>query len=701
MNNSIDIPEPRAKQALLHRVSSACDLPSLITKSIRKSRQSSSFASVRRYENNGSKDSEALYMASSKKSTRKDRSLSLVSANSFRRMDGSFDERSGSEAGSVVEVEDTIDEPSQDIIDQEIFEWQWVCRTGRPFWWSPQSKYSRQRHSPSKLSNGYGPRVWISELGDGQEPEHDTKRRAVSDSVLAGLSTADELAQMAAIRLLGSCFTLPPELITSGPPLNSKMTTKNGSSSYLDPRMITCLRMQTYYRYSPCYGHQPRNTSPTRSRDSTFDGAFPNSSAPDTGMQTPVIGSSSRISRRRKGHRAQNVTERSTGSYRDSSADEDPLVASTLWHRRQGGDDDPSNRISVPKRLNTGKGRFRKASQNDQIGTWRPRAGDKSLSPNTHYALQPVIRSEPHHVFIQPVRELVVKRWNNIRRRFGGSLHSALPSSASEDQSQLSRPGASSPMMSSDGKERRRRARERGEISSHEDMQHFNSPASEQLSPNGSGKNSPYMIDSAKTSPGFALADPFAAAAALALAEGHTNFPWNRSPLSEADSPQPDRLLGPPNSPASSSSIPTRGASSQPVSSPPATTRNSRSRSRRKSQLSEVITAEDLSEEPNIYIDHATSHESPAVNRQSSILASTMEEAEPATPHSTNRPIGDYFGVKRTTTRTQERPRFLRMNTSGTQIFSTNDEGVEVDGLPAGLPKETWQGADEKQKSWW
>ena len=46
------------------------------------------------------------------------------------------------------------------------------------------------------------------------------------------------------------------------------------------------------------------------------------------------------------------------------------------------------------------------------------------------------------------------------------------------------------------------------------------------------------------------------------------------------------------------------------------------------------------------------------------------------------------------------RPSIVRTSTSGTQVFTLSEDGVELDGLPTGPPSETWdeQGKGNKTK---
>jgi hypothetical protein len=166
------------------------------------------------------------------------------------------------------------------------------------------------------------------------------------------------------------------------------------------------------------------------------------------------------------------------------------------------------------ERSNRRPARIAPPSSQDGSGDY---AQDGRIKPSRlqkmNYRLQPIIRSEPHPVFVQPVKELVVKRWRTFQRRFGGSLHGALPSRASDvsEASISGISGISSPVMSTDARTRRLRAQERGEISNTVDsIQHYNSPISEVLNTT-SGATSPYWVDSRMTTPALPLADPLVA----------------------------------------------------------------------------------------------------------------------------------------------------------------------------------------------
>ncbi|KAI9049429.1 hypothetical protein LZ554_006462 [Drepanopeziza brunnea f. sp. 'monogermtubi'] len=208
--------------ACIPRTSSTSDFSTLIRKDIDE------HSSRRRAMTNESENSQILYMANPKRSRRSGRkSLSSVANNPFRRNEGSSDKEEA-------HVRDTL---SWNIIDQEIYEWQYVCQTGRPYWWSAESKYTRLKKLQPRVhdsSTGW----WMRELDASPKPVFAEKRRAVSDNYFCDPSTIHDLAHLIAVQLLGACFTLPPDHIL-GIPYPSYTIDKYATGRLPDPRMIS------------------------------------------------------------------------------------------------------------------------------------------------------------------------------------------------------------------------------------------------------------------------------------------------------------------------------------------------------------------------------------------------------------------------------------------------------------------------------
>jgi len=162
MNSHNVLPQqPMPSPAPLPRVPSTTDFSNLFFKPRRTStkRSSVSFASTEGSDNNNSENSQVLYMAPSKR--RINRSLSEISNTSLRKLDGPSD--TTQVLGDSKFVEDAHEELSLSIIDREIFEWQYVCRTGHPYWWSSESRYIRSKKLDPRLVHESTSRIWFGE----------------------------------------------------------------------------------------------------------------------------------------------------------------------------------------------------------------------------------------------------------------------------------------------------------------------------------------------------------------------------------------------------------------------------------------------------------------------------------------------------------------------------------------------------------
>jgi len=659
----------------------------------------------------GSENSQVLYMAPKQKARARDQSLSCISNGSNRRMDGSSDTKAD------VREADLEQQAALNIIDREIFEWQYVCQTGRPYWWSPEAKYHRITKAPPRTTNETGPRIWNREIDERPKAAYEVHRRAVSDSFLSDPSTTHDLAQLVAIQLLGACFTLPPDSIVGLPSPNYTILDKHGSTRLPDPRMISSLRMHTNFRYSPSFGHQPRNSSPTQIWHGTYDGTSPPPSPRAGKMRavTPDIGTSGGPSKRSRLHQAQHPTEGSglegceAGEQGSCCNNEglDPPATETACYRRQGVHHTNCKSFKFPQLPR----KSQEYSEGDRPASEAHRISKPS--PKMNYLLQPMIRSEPHHVFVQPVRELVVKRWRSFTRRFGGGLHCALPRSRSEYHTSGSESDASevsSPALSTDARKRRLRAQERGDIhsSSVESTPHFNSPASEAYSPDPGGRISPCLIDSPDASTS-APAETLSRAASPTPADIRSLMK-GKKPMLEPVSSSHTLIFAKSQNCPKSSILASGGSMHSKFDSPPSfpspsapstsshsySSRKTANRQRRRSMLSEVYTPEDFQNhsrtkelaERSILIAAESTLVSPMEETPPSLNTQIRrQEHEDATP-------GLSFGAFNSATDLRvshrESPGFPRTSTSGTQIFTPESDGVELDGLPVGPDRSRW-----------
>ncbi|CZT10630.1 uncharacterized protein RAG0_15048 [Rhynchosporium agropyri] len=683
---------PEDSPTSLPRTRSNPDLNRLLRKS--RGTHSQSQASSCRSEDKLSENSQVLYMADTKNPSRSRRgrqSLSSIGNTIERRFDGSVEGKENTLGSEKL---------CWDVIDQEIYEWQYVCATGRPYWWSPESRYTRLKRYPARLPNEPPPpKLWLRELDDLPKTAIAETRRAVSDNYFCSPAQKNhDLAHLVAVQLLGACFTLPPDHVLGIP--TPSYTFDPASAMLPDPRMISSLRMHTQFKYSPSFGHQARNTSPIQAWPRAFTKSSPGFTSPVTGIRPSAPGSR-RTERRRKlqltdGSGCYGSVDSVIDQLARSCSSTDGLDPELKRCQSRESPRADQSQLGMPDSSSYEIRRLRR-DVGGPSGSKETRDSSEQTLQRTNYRLEPVIRSEPHHVFIQPVRELVVKRWRTFKRRMSGSLHSAFQSGGSEDHGSASEIG--SPMMSSDGKARRRRAQERGDIHSSEieSAPHFTTPVSGCLTPNA-GLVPPDQIDLIdKASSRFANQN--IAEAVFIEAESKQSSPQplsssrSSSQVPPADSARPAAGLRTP----SGGPMPNSSRSGFPLYSParlkPPAASNSFSskrlnKDRRKSTLSEMFTADDFLESQNEDLEVSSAPVTANVT--------PMEEKEQDFGHAASTSA---IPTLRNHT-AAVRPRFARTSTSGTQIFTPENDGIEVDGLPVGPSEQAWIGPEGRERTY-
>ena len=706
-----DLPEQFDSEFHLQRIPRTHDLLSLASKSGEASGRCTASHPLQRHSmSSGSENGDFLYMAISRTQDRRGSTLSQISNRSTPRLDEHFDGNGASRDGDA--ADDATEQFSWGIINREIYEWEHTCRSRFPHWWSPKAKSGH-----SKL--GYAPnsQSWVRQIDEKSIEEYNVRRRAVSDSFLADPSTVEEMAHMIAVQLLSSCYTLSPDLAAPPSPQSCRLSEKNWSTNpkASDSSMISSLRMHTRYRYSPCFGHQGRNTSPVSTHPGTYDDLSPCSSSPPaaTGMQTPDINTSVAL-RRRRIHRALHVTEGSASNCSlDSHTDQylklcksditaDPIVrvGSRLQQQLPQGDNSEENYFFNIYRKEKAAARERTTDALDQdlISNFQ----GCPARPKSKFELNLITRSEPLHDFIQPAKDLAVRRWQNLRRRFGSSSHSLEQLVGSGDVSRTSSSRASSPVAENDGRERRRRAQASGDISSYESMPHYNSPVSSRFSLTGSGTSSPARTENGTVLPSFPPTESLAIGTSPTFGHVHESITkineaacYNTSPKVET-CPDCQAHTPPSGRGCDSQSMGKTDQASQPdlssmsLTVPSCAIRNRR-RQRGKSMLSEVYTAGDL-------VDEATASGS------NDELESNILNSIPTAFNSLKTDVtlalrvlpgdSDSNGLNME----KRKPRLSRTSTSGTQVFSPTDDGVEIDGLPVGLCRHAWDGPGKKRE---
>lgn len=696
-------------------------------------------SSFGRSESGGSESSQALYMAPKKRRRKHDhgQSLSTCSNGSNRKFDGPIEEKHPIQDYTTAAASAAAEDMSWNIIDREIFEWQYVCETGRPYWWSSEMKDNRIKKLHTRFNSES--RNWMKNIDQRAKPEYSKKRRAVTDTYLADPAVFDnvqDLAYLIAVQLLGACFTLPPDCVVGIPAPAYTIVNRNGGTLISDPRLISSLRMHTHFRYTPSFGHHARSSSPVSIWPGIYDGSSVNSSPNDSGIPTPdVVGDAApplqRLSPRQSPAAGQGTPENSldlkTTADRPGKSSFSGLHLPDLLKNHPDIPENSKKARQRSRRSSNGTRTFANSTDADGTEAVASSRGFQSsnLSAKTNYCLQPIIRFEPHHVFVQPVKELVVKRWRTFRRRLSGSIHGNLPGRALDGQTTASESdatGPNSPFMSSDSRYRRLRAQERGDIhSSIESTPHYNTPASGASSPNGNdmlfpSNHDPQVVTSL-TGLSYQLATikPIDSETSSSTLGRPTRPQSLYLQLAAAGGPSqhaPSSALATCNttrsrsdfSPGSAIGIGSAAKSEFPFSplqsSPSLPTSNSLSsrrgipRQRRKSTLSEVHTPDDfldvrvkLNRERSIFSAIGSALPSPYEDEINTTFTRQLDGVL------TSPGLGSFLEMTPAEDfPLSQRPKISRTTTSGTQIFTPNEDGVEIDGLPVGPKKDAWTG---------
>jgi len=626
----------------------------------------------------------------------------------------------------------TAENLSWNDIDREPSDWQYVCQMNLPYWWSSKSKYTRLKKIQPRCAPESSPGMRREGIEQGSNMIYAERRRVMSDGYLTDACAVQDLAHLVAIQLLGACFTLPPDHV----PISTDVV-EHGNKNVPNPQMVSSLRLHTSLRYSPYLDYQARSPSPAQHWPGTFDG--PSTIEP----LSPSDDSSDPLSVPHQKFRTQltlEIPEESgllnfeTLEHESFQTDVYPKAGKS-WYRRHGIRDFNSRAFKRPPPSHNSKRLTRKPHTSNPPKYETDRQGvdtqhqchSSEIMPVTDDNQQAtILHSEPHRIFIRPMKERVSRRWSRFRRRIGGSLHTDDLTSESEDQSSASEASAFNTPNCSIGKSARtrsQRVQERGDIetSSMEDSPHYNSPMSGNLSPVEIGQGLLWRKSrslSAVSNP--RLAERFNEAAALAAAEYHIPVNPNRHRQSLVKNTNEYAMLqvSPVEHTASMNAAMTttdfgvvtselcdchHPEPSSPSSMAPAfrtpSRASTRGRDRRKSMLSEICT-------PDEYADSKKCHKAGcpegfdrgSLSIAGSALVSPQEETEaPSFLHlagELNQAVspghGEMIGGIRGSMDQSCRPKLPRTSTSGTQIFTPDPDGIEIDGLPVGPGMEAW-----------
>ncbi|KFY03718.1 hypothetical protein O988_01279 [Pseudogymnoascus sp. VKM F-3808] len=452
-----------------------------------------------------------LYISPKKARRRQRQSLSAISNKSILTNDGA-------EIPFTVSSRLNREKLAWETINAEILEWQTVCRTGRPSWWSPASRWTRRRRVRSTA--GRGVMVTSEGVGLGDNWITPAQRFEQQKHMLKGTpSTQEQVTQeqafITAVQLLSVSFTLPVEQFQNYKNSANLYFATLASDGVPDARLISSLRMHTDYRWSPAFGHEARSTSPEFHRKATRGGELPLASLGDAPLSLDLSysGRSRRSKRRRKRHRVRYVTpadssrqdhveksddQRSNpdpprsafSSLEESVSDSTRQTKSHLIPGRRAHSCPVSPTLTTKSVTSRGH-RLHHLPTQVEIDEPPPETPQARWQlESSRYTLEPAIPSEPHPVFIQPVKELVVKSWQTFRKKLDNTLSRGCPDPGgtsapfNDEQMSLSWPPPGGPPSTSWAVQRRRNARERHDIysSSVESSPRYNSLTSGTLS---------------------------------------------------------------------------------------------------------------------------------------------------------------------------------------------------------------------------
>ncbi|OBT83754.1 hypothetical protein VE02_07171 [Pseudogymnoascus sp. 03VT05] len=573
---------------------------------------------------------------------------------------------------------------------------------------------------------------------------------------MKGTSNTQEQAFITAVQLLSVSFTLPVEQFENY---------KNSANLYFaaasdgvpDARLISSLRMHTDYLWSPAFGHEARSTSPEYLRKATHGGEQPLAGLGDAPVSLDLrySGRNRRSKRKRKRHRIRYVTpanrsgqehvekfdgHRSIPAPQSSALNsaEGSLSDSTQQTRSHLMPGRKAHSCHVSPTLNTDSVRSRSSRLQHlptQIEIDEPPMETSQARwqlESSRYTLEPAIRSEPHHVFIQPVKELVVKSWQTFRKKLDHTLSRGCPDPGGtsapfkNEQMSLSWPALVGPSASSWAVQRRRNARERHDIysSSVESSPRYNSLTSGTTSDSSSQvrTDSPITMPAARGSSSLAEVVNTTKAKNPPASSNPSIPSFISNSTSDADS-ESSNSRPIPRSPAGFFISKSGGSGPNHTMPSFVPLRGSKHRGRRRSMLSEVSTpygdiilteAEQLMMEgggSNLTIDAGelesgssakfpvetmceVGPESHRLARCRSLDALTGPELY-STGDSQNvhgRAEGHEVDMSRS------RSRLQRISSAGTTVITPSDDGVEVGGSSAGLRSKIWDEGDRKGK---
>lgn len=222
---------------------------------------------------------------------------------------------------------------------------------------------------------------------------------------------------MISVHLLASCFTLPQNIKSLTLPSGWYDQKSSTSDPWLNTRLVSSLRQQTQWKHSPAFGHQARNNSAASlwpERDDALS---------REALIAERVSLNRRLKLRHRGDRDANE-----GAYTKRRHQSEPtgneskrrrFFLSCYRGRLRTSDSTSSHRclrgLSGPgSEPVSSHGRIK---QKNALKVMRGLRLRNVGNRGQRWSLEPFLRSESHPVFVQPVKEYVMRRLALFRPR--------------------------------------------------------------------------------------------------------------------------------------------------------------------------------------------------------------------------------------------------------------------------------------------
>ena len=240
------------------------------------------------------------------------------------------------------------------------------------------------------------------------------------------------LAKMISVILLAGCFTPPQNMNALTLPAGWYYNKNQTDSNLLNTRLVSSLRQHTQWKHSPAFGHQARNNSAASLWPEKDD------SLSREALLADRVSLSRRL-RQRKFEAAEGSTNRKRRCQSELSGGEHGHSRQfPSRHRRRLGKPDET---AYSHRFFQGRSASRpgvsiprgKIEQRNVLKVIRGSGVRNASNDAQRWSLEPIVRSEEHPIFVQPVKDYVMNRWRVFR---SGSRNQPPISPLSEDNSE-------------------------------------------------------------------------------------------------------------------------------------------------------------------------------------------------------------------------------------------------------------------------